>query len=270
MRPRRTPEAFGGHRAGNRSSEQRPWRRQIRLHGARGGAIWNLPGFALYEHAVANHEGSIVEGGAFCAETGIHTGRSPKDKFVVCDESTEKTIWWAKNGKLTPAQFDLLHEDFLAPRQGQGALRPGPLWRRRREVSHQGAGVHRACLALAVHPHPADPARSLRACALRSRFHHLLPALVQGRSTTSRRALADCDRDQFQQAHDSDRRLLLRRRDEEVSVHDAQLLLAGGKRDADALLGERRQGRRCCAVLRPFRHRQDHAVGRSQPHADRR
>ena len=61
----------------------------------------------------------MVEGGALCAETGIHTGRSPKDKFVVCDEQTEKTIWWEKNGKLTPAQFDLLHRDFLDYAQGR-------------------------------------------------------------------------------------------------------------------------------------------------------
>jgi len=43
----------------------------------------------LYEHALANHEAQLVQGGALCAETGIHTGRSPKDKFVVCDEHTE-------------------------------------------------------------------------------------------------------------------------------------------------------------------------------------
>jgi phosphoenolpyruvate carboxykinase (ATP) len=61
----------------------------------------------------------LVEGGAFCAETGIHTGRSPKDKFVICDEHTEKTIWWEKNGKLTPAQFELLHKDFLEHAKGK-------------------------------------------------------------------------------------------------------------------------------------------------------
>jgi phosphoenolpyruvate carboxykinase (ATP) len=80
---------------------------------------WNLLEAPLYEHAVVNREGSIVEGGAFCAETGVHTGRSPKDKFVVCDEQTEKTIWWAKNGKLSPAQFDLLYQDFLAHAKGK-------------------------------------------------------------------------------------------------------------------------------------------------------
>ncbi|MGA8229305.1 MAG: phosphoenolpyruvate carboxykinase (ATP), partial [Xanthobacteraceae bacterium] len=45
------------------------------------GVHWNLTEPALYEHAVANREGAIVYGGAFCAETGTHTGRSPKDKF---------------------------------------------------------------------------------------------------------------------------------------------------------------------------------------------
>ena len=80
---------------------------------------WNLLEAPLYEHAVANREGSIVQGGAFCAETGIHTGRSPKDKFVVSDEQTEKTVWWAKNGKLTPAQFDVLYQDFLAHAKGK-------------------------------------------------------------------------------------------------------------------------------------------------------
>ena len=80
---------------------------------------WNLTEPALYEHAIANNEGTVVHGGAFCAETGVHTGRSPKDKFVVCDEHTEATVWWEKNGKLTPAQFDLLFNDFMAHAQGK-------------------------------------------------------------------------------------------------------------------------------------------------------
>src|ERR1700726_299938 len=80
---------------------------------------WNLTEAPLYEHALANHEGHVVQGGALCAETGVHTGRSPKDKFIVCDAQTEKTVWWEKNGKLTPAQFDLLHKDFLEHAQGK-------------------------------------------------------------------------------------------------------------------------------------------------------
>ena len=47
-------------------------------------------------------------------------------------------------------------------------------------------------------------------------------------------------------------------------------LLPAKRRDADALLGQCRAGRRRGDLLRPFRHRQDDAVGRSVAHADRR
>jgi phosphoenolpyruvate carboxykinase (ATP) len=80
---------------------------------------WNLTEPALYEHAVANREGSVVQGGAFCAETGIHTGRSPKDKFIVLDELTEKSVWWERNGKLSQANFQLLLDDFIAHARGK-------------------------------------------------------------------------------------------------------------------------------------------------------
>jgi phosphoenolpyruvate carboxykinase (ATP) len=80
---------------------------------------WNLTAEPLYEHALHAGEATIVQGGALCAETGVHTGRSPKDKFVVCDEHTEKTVWWEKNGKLTPAQFDVLLNDFIAHAKGK-------------------------------------------------------------------------------------------------------------------------------------------------------
>src|SRR4029078_3653512 len=44
---------------------------------------WNLTAPTLYEHAIAAREASLVEGGPICAETGVHTGRSPKDKHTV-------------------------------------------------------------------------------------------------------------------------------------------------------------------------------------------
>ena len=80
---------------------------------------WNLPDTVLVEKAVAAGEGSLVQGGAFCAETGIHTGRSPKDKFVVVDAQTEKTVWWEKNGRLPPEKFQLLFDDFIAHAKGK-------------------------------------------------------------------------------------------------------------------------------------------------------
>src|ERR1041384_1483300 len=50
---------------------------------------WNLPPEQLHEFALAGKERQVVEGGAFCGETGAHTGGSPKDKFVLCYEQTE-------------------------------------------------------------------------------------------------------------------------------------------------------------------------------------
>ena len=49
---------------------------------------WNLTEPSLYEHAISAGEASLVAGGALCAETGHHTGRSPKDKHTVVDDLT--------------------------------------------------------------------------------------------------------------------------------------------------------------------------------------
>ncbi len=83
------------------------------------GVHWNLGAPQLYEQAVARGEATLVEGGAICAETGAHTGRSPKDKFTVVDAQTEKTMWWDGNRKLTQAQFQQLYEDFIAHARGK-------------------------------------------------------------------------------------------------------------------------------------------------------
>src|SRR5215831_8887022 len=58
---------------------------------------WNHTAPFLYERAVAGHEATVVDGGALCAETGAHTGRSPKDKHTVVDALTENTVWWGGN-----------------------------------------------------------------------------------------------------------------------------------------------------------------------------
>ena len=55
------------------------------------GVHWNLTEAPLYEHAIVAGEAYLVEEGALCAETGVHTGRSPKDKHTVCDALTEKS-----------------------------------------------------------------------------------------------------------------------------------------------------------------------------------
>src|SRR4029077_14823268 len=83
------------------------------------GVHWNLPDTMLVEHAIANREGSLVQGGAFCAETGHHPGRSPKDKHTVVDATTENTVWWDGNRKQSKEQFDNLLHDFIAHAKGK-------------------------------------------------------------------------------------------------------------------------------------------------------
>src|SRR3984893_18675787 len=75
---------------------------------------WNLPEPPLYEFAIAAREAELAYGGALCADTGVHTGRSPKDKFVVRDALTDKTVWWDNNGALTAEPLQRLHQDLMA------------------------------------------------------------------------------------------------------------------------------------------------------------
>ncbi len=76
---------------------------------------WNLPAAVLYEHAVRRDEGVIAVEGPLVCRTGAHTGRSPNDKFVVREPSSEGHIWWGKvNKALEAAHFDVLKKDVLA------------------------------------------------------------------------------------------------------------------------------------------------------------
>jgi len=74
----------------------------------------NLLRAPLVEHAVDNGEGMLAVDGPLVVETGKHTGRSAKDKFIVRDAETENSVWWGKtNVAMSPAHFDALKEDFL-------------------------------------------------------------------------------------------------------------------------------------------------------------
>lgn len=71
--------------------------------------VWaNLGTSELIEQAIRRQEGLLSDRGAFTAITSPHTGRSPKDKFVVDEPGSSAKIWWEKNEKMTPEHFDLL------------------------------------------------------------------------------------------------------------------------------------------------------------------
>src|SRR5580765_5374338 len=76
---------------------------------------WNLSTAELYEHAVRRQEAVIAADGPLACRTGLHTGRSPNDKFVVREPSSAGEIAWGKvNRPMDPAQFDALHREMLA------------------------------------------------------------------------------------------------------------------------------------------------------------
>ncbi len=75
---------------------------------------WNLPPAALYEQAVCRGEGQIAREGPFVAITTPHTGRSPKDKFIVREPSSEAHIWWGEiNQPLESDRFDRLYQKMI-------------------------------------------------------------------------------------------------------------------------------------------------------------
>ena len=72
---------------------------------------WNLGTAALYEEAVRRDEGIVAETGPLVCLTGLHTGRSPNDKFLVREPSSEEHVWWgAVNRPIEPDQFRALHD----------------------------------------------------------------------------------------------------------------------------------------------------------------
>ncbi len=80
-------------------------------HGLRPrGVVVASPSTALlYEHAIMRGQGRLADGGPLVVDTGVHTGRSPKDKFVVDEPGSRDRIWWGTvNAALPEARFDAL------------------------------------------------------------------------------------------------------------------------------------------------------------------
>jgi phosphoenolpyruvate carboxykinase (ATP) len=78
----------------------------------RGEVHWNLIAPELFQAAARRSEGEFADMGPFVAVTTPHTGRSPNDKFVVKEPSSEKDVDWGKvNQPLTSEKYQLLLED---------------------------------------------------------------------------------------------------------------------------------------------------------------
>lgn len=80
----------------------------------------NLSVPQLVEHALARGEGVLAANGALVVETGKYTGRSPNDKFIVKESSSQDEIDWNKdNVPIAQARFDQLYRKVITYVQGR-------------------------------------------------------------------------------------------------------------------------------------------------------
>jgi phosphoenolpyruvate carboxykinase (ATP) len=90
-----------------------PGRVDLSEHGidATGRIYRNPTTSLLYTHALERGDGRLGEGGPLVVDTGVHTGRSPKDKFVVREAGSENRVWWGDvNHELSEDHFEGLRE----------------------------------------------------------------------------------------------------------------------------------------------------------------
>ena len=74
----------------------------------------NLPVESLIEETILNGEGVMGMKGAVMVDTGIYTGRSPKDKYFVEEDMSKDNLWWGEvNQKIDASIFDELFDEKL-------------------------------------------------------------------------------------------------------------------------------------------------------------
>ena len=91
-------------------------------HGIRnvGEVHWTMPTPVLYEQAIRRREGLLAHLGPLVARTGHYTGRSPNDKFLVREPTSQEKVWWGKvNRPFEQDQFDRLQARLQAYLQGK-------------------------------------------------------------------------------------------------------------------------------------------------------
>jgi phosphoenolpyruvate carboxykinase (ATP) len=74
---------------------------------------WDADVPALVTEALGAGEGELTTDGALAVTTGVFTGRSVKDKFIVADDLTADTVWWDNSAAMSGSQFAALAEDMI-------------------------------------------------------------------------------------------------------------------------------------------------------------
>ncbi len=215
------------------------------------------PSLTGYERGVLTNLGAVA------VDTGIFTGRSPKDKYIVRDDTTRDTFWWADKGKgkndnkpLSPETWQ--HLKGLVTKQLSG---------KRLFVVDAFCGANPDTrLSVRFITEVAWQAHFVKNMFIRPSDEELAgfkPDFIvmngakctnpqwkeQGLNSENFVAFNLTERMQLDWRH------LVRRRNEERDVLNDELPAAAERYRFYALLRQRWRERRCCGVLRPFRHR---------------
>src|SRR6478609_8443258 len=88
-----------------------------------GSVLSNLSTAELYERAIRDAEGTLAADGPLVVRTGQHTGRSPKDKFIVREPWSQDKVWWGEvNHEISEAHYTLLRARLM------GYLKDRPMY----------------------------------------------------------------------------------------------------------------------------------------------
>ncbi len=121
------------------------------------GPVYRNPTTALlYTHALVRGEAKLAEGGPLVVDTGKYTGRSPKDKFLVEEESSQDRIWWGDvNQPLSEEHFTHLRDKVTGQLDSADALYVIDAWAGADPVHRIGVRV------ITAHPYHALFAKTM-------------------------------------------------------------------------------------------------------------
>ncbi|MDP8904988.1 MAG: phosphoenolpyruvate carboxykinase (ATP) [Chloroflexota bacterium] len=123
----------------------------------------NLSVAALYEQAIERGEGILAAAGPLVVRTGHHTGRSPKDKYIVDEPSSHDGVWWGGfNQPISEERYEALRRRFIDHMNSRDVfvqdcfVGADPRFRRSVRAYTETAWASIFCDNLFIRPAPAD------------------------------------------------------------------------------------------------------------------